>query len=52
MGKKIENLTDEEIDNLSIEVLNEHLENTKQKINNNKEARLKKIFSQVDYMER
>lgn len=52
MDKKIENLTDEEIDNLTIEVLQQHLENTRRKINNNKESRLKKAFTHVDYLER
>ena len=52
MEKKIEHLTDEEIENLTIEVLNQHLENTKHKINSNKEAKLKKTFANVDYLER
>lgn len=52
MEKKIENLTDDEIDNLTIEVLQEHLENTKKKIANNKESRLKKVFTHIDYLER
>jgi hypothetical protein len=52
MEKKIENLTDEEIDNLSVEVLQKHLEDTRKKITNNKEARLKKIFTHIDYLER
>lgn len=52
MEKKIENLTDEEIENLTIEVLNQHLENTKHKINSNREAKLKKTFTHVDYLER
>lgn len=52
MDKKIENLTDEEIDNLSLETLQQHLEATKKKIANNKETRLKKAFTHVDYLER
>lgn len=52
MEKKIEHLTDEEIENLSLEVLQQHLELTKRKITNNKEARLKKAFTYVDYLER
>ena len=36
MDKKIENLTDEEIDNLALETLQQHLEATKKKIANNK----------------
>ena len=50
MDKKIEFLTDEEIDNLSLEVLQQHLENTRKKISNNKEQRLKKIFTNIDYV--
>jgi hypothetical protein len=52
MDKKIEFLTDEEIDNLSLEVLQQHLENTRKKISNNKEQRLKKTFTHIDYLER
>lgn len=52
MDKKIEHLTDEEIDNLTIEVLQQHLEATKKKIANNKESRLKKAFTHVDFLER
>ncbi len=52
MEKKIENLTDEEVDNLSLETLQQHLEATKKKIANNKEAKLKKAFTHVDYLER
>lgn len=52
MEKKIEHLTDEEIDNLTVEVLQQHLEATRKKITNNKEARLKKIFTHIDYLER
>lgn len=52
MDKKIENLSDEDIDNLSLETLQQHLEATKKKIANNKETRLKKAFTHVDYLER
>lgn len=52
MDKKIENLTDEEIDNLALETLQQHLEATKKKIANNKQTRLKKAFTHVDYLER
>jgi hypothetical protein len=52
MEKKIEHLTDEEIDNLTVEVLQQHLDTTRKKIANNKEARLKKIFTHIDYLER
>lgn len=52
MEKKVENLTDQEIDNLSIQVLAQHLEATKKKIANNKEAKLRKLFTHVDYLQR
>jgi hypothetical protein len=50
--KKIEHLTDEEIENIDMETLQQHLELTKKRIANNKENRLKKAFTHIDYLER
>ena len=52
LGKKVEELTDEEIENIGIETLNNALEEIKTKIQNNRDARFKKAFNQIDYMER
>ena len=52
MDKKVEHLTDEEVENLEVEVLQQHLEATKKKIANNREAKLRKVFTHVDYLER
>lgn len=51
-GKKIEDLTDEEIENISIETLNNALEEIKTKIQNNRDVRYKRAFNQIDYVER
>lgn len=52
MNKKIENLTDAEIEDLTIEVLEKYLEETNNKVANDNEKKNKKKFSQVDYLER
>lgn len=52
LDKKIENLTDEEIENIDLETFKQHLELTKLRITNNKDAKLKKAFTHVDYLER
>ena len=52
LGKKVEELTDEEIENIGIETLNNALEEIKTKIQNNRDARFKKAFNQIDYLER
>jgi hypothetical protein len=50
MEKKVENLTDEEIENIDLETFQQHLELTKSRISNNKDAKLRKAFTHIDYL--
>lgn len=45
-------MTDEEIEEISIETLNKALDDIKTKIQNNRDARYKKAFNHIDYTER
>ena len=51
-GKKIEKLTDEEIQEISLDTFKSLLEQTKTRVANDNENRNKKKFAKVDYLER
>lgn len=50
MNKKIENLTDEEIQEIEIPVLEKYLEETTNKVASDNESRNRKKFTKVDYL--